>query len=83
MVKDIKQYEFIYAYIFILVQNLQRVGESTVREASNWQETASMYKQLFVKPKMKEIKLKKPSFKYILKIFTATMHKTGWGLGLF
>jgi len=51
--------------------------------AENWQETASMYEQLFAKPKMTEKLLGKPPFRYLHDIYTATMGKTGWGQGLF
>ena len=44
---------------------------------------ASMYEQLFAKPKMTEKLLGKPPFRYLHDIFTATMGKTGWGQGLF
>jgi len=44
---------------------------------------ASLYEQLFTKPKMSEKLLGKPPFRYLHDIFTATMAKTNFGEGLF
>jgi len=45
----------------------------------DWQETASMYEQIFAKPKMSEKLLNKPPFRFLHDMFTATMGKTGFG----
>jgi TRAF3-interacting protein 1 len=44
---------------------------------------ATLYEQLFQKPKMTEKLLTKPPFRYLHDIFTATMLKTGFGNGMF
>ena len=44
--------------------------------------TIEMYSQIFQKPKMTDKLLKKPPFRYLHDIFTATMKATGYGKGL-
>jgi TRAF3-interacting protein 1 len=42
-----------------------------------------MDEQIFTKPKMSEKLLKKPPFRFLHDMYTATMGKTGFGQGLF